>query len=238
MSWKLVCSSEPVIVWGADACVAGRGAHRGILPRERLVGAGYSAVGIPATGANFLARALRLRYRRGLLCLLRSRLFRFRRYVVRRRCPYLLPPGSLYDISLEVFLNGRCTCRSNSRDLYWTFAQMIAHHTSNGCNLRSGDLYASGTVSGPEPEARGCLLEAGLPFLEDGDEVVIRGYAERPGIARIRPWRVCWCCRRGACMNAKKAAPTRSAACLTKLLGLSGLTSPNRCCYSLWCGRK
>lgn len=99
--------------------------------------------------------------------------------------PYLLPPGSLYDITLEVFLNGRCTCRSNSRDLYWTFAQMIAHHTSNGCNLRAGDLLASGTVSGPEPKARGCLLEAGLPFLQDGDEVVIRGYAERPGNLRI-----------------------------------------------------
>ena len=53
---------------------------------------------------------------------------------------------------------------------------MIAHHTSNGCNLRPGDLLASGTVSGPEPEARGCLLEAGLPFLEDG-EVVLRARA-------------------------------------------------------------
>jgi len=80
--------------------------------------------------------------------------------------------------------------RGNARDLYWTFAQMIAHHTSNGCNLRPGDLLASGTVSGPTKESRGCLLEltwrgsdpVKLPtgeerrFLEDGDEVVMRAW--------------------------------------------------------------
>ena len=84
-------------------------------------------------------------------------------------------------------------------DLYWTPAQMLAHHTSNGCNLRPGDLFASGTVSGPERESRGCLLELTwrgtepitLPggetrkFLEDGDEVVMRGWCEREGAARI-----------------------------------------------------
>jgi fumarylacetoacetase len=83
--------------------------------------------------------------------------------------------------------------------MYWTFAQMVTHHSSNGCNLRPGDLLASGTVSGPTEGARGCLLELtrggaeplALPdgetrtFLEDGDEVSIRGYAERPGFARI-----------------------------------------------------
>jgi fumarylacetoacetase len=77
--------------------------------------------------------------------------------------------------------------------LYWSFAQMIAHHTSNGCNLRTGDVLGSGTVSGPEREAAGCLLElseAGaraLPlgngeqrtYLEDGDAVVIEGMAVR-----------------------------------------------------------
>jgi len=89
--------------------------------------------------------------------------------------------------------------RNNLSDLYWTPAQMLAHHTSNGCNLRPGDLFASGTVSGPSPEARGCLLEITrrgsepltLPtgetrrFLEDGDEVTLRGWCEREGLPRI-----------------------------------------------------
>jgi fumarylacetoacetase len=83
--------------------------------------------------------------------------------------------------------------------MYWTLAQLITHHASNGCNLRPGDLLGSGTVSGPEKESRGCLLERTwrgsepleLPtgerraFLEDGDEVVLRGYAEREGFRRI-----------------------------------------------------
>jgi fumarylacetoacetase len=83
--------------------------------------------------------------------------------------------------------------------LYWTAAQLVAHHTSNGCNLRPGDLLASGTVSGPTPESRGCLLERTwrgsepltLPtgetrrFLEDGDEVSMRGSCERAGFRRI-----------------------------------------------------
>jgi fumarylacetoacetase len=89
--------------------------------------------------------------------------------------------------------------RGNFRDMYWTCAQMLTHHASNGCNLRPGDLLASGTVSGPEPEAGGCLLELTgggrdpiqLPngevrrFLEDGDEVIFRGSCERPGLVRI-----------------------------------------------------
>jgi fumarylacetoacetase len=84
-------------------------------------------------------------------------------------------------------------------DLYWTLAQMLAHHTSNGCNLRPGDLFASGTVSGPSNDSLGCLLELTrrgaepltLPtgesrkFLEDGDEVIMRGFCEREGAARI-----------------------------------------------------
>ncbi len=89
--------------------------------------------------------------------------------------------------------------RSRLADLYWTVAQMFAHHASNGCNLRPGDLFATGTISGPGKDARGCLLELTwrgaepltLPggetrkFLEDGDEVIMRGYCERPGTARI-----------------------------------------------------
>ena len=83
--------------------------------------------------------------------------------------------------------------------VYWTPAQLVAHHTSNGCNLRAGDLLATGTVSGPTPESRGCLLERtwrgteplALPtgetrrFLEDGDEVVMRGRCERAGFRPI-----------------------------------------------------
>jgi fumarylacetoacetase len=75
--------------------------------------------------------------------------------------------------------------QGNFKELYWSIAQMVAHHTSNGCNLRPGDLLASGTVSGPAPDSHGCLLEMGpitLPngevrkFLEDGDEITLRGY--------------------------------------------------------------
>jgi fumarylacetoacetase len=88
---------------------------------------------------------------------------------------------------------------SYASSVYWTAAQLVAHHASNGCNLRPGDLLASGTVSGPTPEARGCLLERTwrgsepltLPngetrrFLEDGDEVLMRGQCERAGFRRI-----------------------------------------------------
>jgi fumarylacetoacetase len=89
--------------------------------------------------------------------------------------------------------------RSSLRDLYWTPAQLVAHHTSNGCNLRPGDLLGTGTVSGPEDDNRGCLLELTangqqpltLPggeqrgYLADGDEVTLRGYCEREGYRRI-----------------------------------------------------
>ena len=89
--------------------------------------------------------------------------------------------------------------RSNFRDMYWTMAQMLTHHASNGCNLRAGDLLVSGTVSGADKTARGCLLEltsrgkdpVTLPtgeqrrFLEDGDEVILQGFCEREGFRRI-----------------------------------------------------
>jgi len=85
------------------------------------------------------------------------------------------------------------------QQMYWTLAQLLTHHASNGCNLQPGDLLGSGTVSGPTPGSRGCLLELTargteplrLPngevrrFLEDGDEVILRGYAERPGARGI-----------------------------------------------------
>jgi fumarylacetoacetase len=84
-------------------------------------------------------------------------------------------------------------------DMYWTTAQLLTHHASNGCNLRPGDLLASGTVSGPTEESRGSLIERtwrgseplALPsgetraFLADGDEVIMRGWCEREGYPRI-----------------------------------------------------
>ncbi len=112
-------------------------------------------------------------------------------------------------ISLEVFLSSQKMRDENMppanissgsfKDMYWTIAQMLTHHASNGCNLRSGDMLASGTVSGNTKDARGCLLERTwrgtepllLPsgeqrsFLVDGDEVIIRGFCEREGFARI-----------------------------------------------------
>lgn len=86
-----------------------------------------------------------------------------------------------------------------SRDNYWTFGQMIAHHTANGCNLRPGDLIGSGTISGPTTGTEGSLLErtrgGKMPlqlrngetrtFLEDGDEVVLSAYCQRSGLPRI-----------------------------------------------------
>jgi fumarylacetoacetase len=88
---------------------------------------------------------------------------------------------------------------TNFRYIYWTLAQMLAHHASNGCDLRPGDLFASGTVSGPGDEAKACLMEANergqrtlhLPdgetrmWLEDGDEILIRGRASREGFVSI-----------------------------------------------------
>jgi fumarylacetoacetase len=87
---------------------------------------------------------------------------------------------------------------SNLRYLYWSIAQLVTHHASNGCNLRAGDLLATGTVSGPGEGTEGCLLEmrhrahpVSLPtgeertFLEDGDGVILRAYAQKPGLPRI-----------------------------------------------------
>jgi fumarylacetoacetase len=88
--------------------------------------------------------------------------------------------------------------RSSLRHLYWTVSQLVTHHASNGCNLRPGDLLGSGTVSGPTRDSRGCLLELtwkgtepiavggeARRFLEDGDEVIFRGWCEREGYRRI-----------------------------------------------------
>jgi fumarylacetoacetase len=113
------------------------------------------------------------------------------------------------DITLEVWLGsskqraqGVPTKRVSSTSFkhqYWTVAQMLAHHTINGCNLRVGDVLGTGTVSGPTVSEAGALIELALngaapvelatgekrSFLEDGDTVALRGYCERPGFARI-----------------------------------------------------
>ncbi len=113
------------------------------------------------------------------------------------------------DINLEVYIQTEkmrneniepfMISRSNTKDLYWTIGQMLTHHASNGCNLQTGDLMATGTVSGKEKSERGCLLERtwrgteplDLPsgeqrrFLEDGDEVIMKGFCEREGFRRI-----------------------------------------------------
>jgi fumarylacetoacetase len=88
------------------------------------------------------------------------------------------------DIDLEIELNGEVVSRGNARTLYWTMPQQLAHVTSNGASLRTGDLMASGTISGPEPGSEGSLIELwhNTRFLEDGDEVVLRG----SGLGEVR----------------------------------------------------
>lgn len=118
--------------------------------------------------------------------------------------PYLQADGEkAFDIQLEVEIvpengQGKSVCRSNFKYLYWNMAQQLAHHTVNGCNIRVGDMMASGTISGPGPESYGSMLELSwqgtkpiaMPdgserrFLLDGDTVVLRGWCEKDG------WRI------------------------------------------------
>jgi fumarylacetoacetase len=92
---------------------------------------------------------------------------------------YLRTEPHVYDIDLEVELNGEVVSRTSARNLYWSIEQQIAHATVNGASLRTGDLLATGTISGPDPDSRGSLIELtwNEKFLEDGDEVVLRGRA-------------------------------------------------------------
>ena len=140
-----------------------------------------------------------------------------------RPLPYLTDAADQsagnFDVALEVYLSsaqmrarGMSPLRLSSgtmRWMYWTPAQLLAHHASNGCNLQPGDILATGTISGAAADARGCLLEltwdgldpaTGKPkprrpiqlptgetrtFLADGDEVMMRGFCQRPGARRI-----------------------------------------------------
>jgi fumarylacetoacetase len=127
--------------------------------------------------------------------------------------PYLDSPTNreqgAIDIELEVWIQtkrmrdaghaGDRVSRSNYRDAYWTVAQLVAHHTVNGCNLRPGDLLGTGTLSGSEPDEAGSLLEltAGgkkpitlsngetRAFLQDGDTVILRAFCQRDGFRRV-----------------------------------------------------
>jgi fumarylacetoacetase len=139
--------------------------------------------------------------------------------------PFMRPPGdpaplpylthhrdvdqAALDVTIETLLTSRRMREEgipairlgqcSTRELYWTPGQLVAHHTSTGCNLRPGDLLATGTVSGPTRDSLGCLLEItqrgatplSLPtgerrtFLADGDEVTLRGYCARAGVVGI-----------------------------------------------------
>jgi fumarylacetoacetase len=127
--------------------------------------------------------------------------------------PYLSSPwirdSGAIDIRLEALIQSAAMRERHEpphrlssttfRHAYWTIAQLIAHHTINGCDLRAGDLLGTGTQSGPTPEEAGSLLELSVggkqsiqigpdehrTFLEDGDSVIFRGWCEKPGAARI-----------------------------------------------------
>ncbi|NBP69242.1 MAG: fumarylacetoacetase [Cytophagia bacterium] len=116
--------------------------------------------------------------------------------------PYLAYQGARnFDIQLDVFLQtdrseATTISRSNFKYMYWNMCQQLAHHTVNGCNIQVGDLYASGTISGPSPGSYGSMLEltwngqkplqmpdgSERKFIEDGDTVLIKGFAEKEGV--------------------------------------------------------
>jgi fumarylacetoacetase len=135
--------------------------------------------------------------------------------------PYLRSPGDwAFDINLEVEIQGpnmdrpHNVCRSNAKYLYWNVCQQVAHHTVNGCNLRPGDLLATGTISGPTPDSYGSLLELSWrgsrpiafpngetrTFLNDGDRVTMTGWCQGDGYrvgfgevtGRVLPAKVSW----------------------------------------------
>lgn len=116
--------------------------------------------------------------------------------------PYLeCPEPKNVDLNLEVYIktaNGdeNLICSSNFKYMYWSMSQQLAHHTVNGCNVRSGDLMGSGTISGHEKNSYGSMLEltwkgteplkmkdgSERKFINDGDEVIMRGYCEKNGV--------------------------------------------------------
>ena len=116
--------------------------------------------------------------------------------------PYLKSSGkNNFDINLQVSIlpqnsDEHIICNSNFKHMYWNVNQQLAHHTVNGCNIKVGDMYASGTISGPTPDSYGSMLELAWKgtkplkmkdgserkFINDYDTVIMRGYAEQNGI--------------------------------------------------------
>lgn len=111
--------------------------------------------------------------------------------------PYLEYEGNKHlDINLEVYLNDTVISKSNFKYMYWNMAQQLAHHTVNGCNIRIGDLMASGTISGTAPDSFGSMLELAWKgtkplklsdgterkFIHDNDTLTIRGFGEKDGV--------------------------------------------------------
>ncbi len=116
--------------------------------------------------------------------------------------PYLEYSGRKnYDIKLEVFIqpekgSDNKVCHSNFKFMYWNMCQQLAHHTVNGCNINIGDMYGSGTISGPTHDSLGSMLEITLngsrpiklsdgserKFIEDNDTIIMRGWAEKDGL--------------------------------------------------------
>jgi fumarylacetoacetase len=116
--------------------------------------------------------------------------------------PYLKASGeNNYDIHLEVGIQPKdmeetIVCKSNFKYMYWSMSQQLAHHTVNGCNIRGGDMLASGTISGPTPDSYGSMLELSWKgtkpvslkdgverkYIADHDQVIMRGHAEKDGI--------------------------------------------------------
>lgn len=116
--------------------------------------------------------------------------------------PYLNSSGKKnYDIKLEVFVqpengNENKVCHSNFKYMYWNMCQQLAHHSVNGCNIKVGDMYGSGTISGPTPDSYGSMLEISWKgtkpfqmndgserkFINDNDTIIMRGWSEKDGV--------------------------------------------------------
>ena len=189
----------------------------GYLPAQRLVGARHPGLGIPAARTvprqEFRHHGFAVGGDRGGAGAVSHRRVTNGRKAIPPRCRISTTPddqanGGL-DITLEAYFStetmrkhGTAPARITQTSfalMYWTIAQMVAHHTSNGCNLEIGDLIGSGTVSGPDKSSWGSLLELTargrepleLPgsekrgFIEDGDEIIFRGFCAKPGYPRI-----------------------------------------------------
>ena len=217
MNWSSECGSAPAMRSARRFPWRRRQPHRRLLPAERLVRARHSGRGNISRSDRSSARAFSPPSRRGW-----SRPRRWRRSerrkrrgppATRLRYPIFSTPadqatGAL-DIDLEVLLltdglrskqlPAHRLSAGNARHLYWTVAQLVAHHASGGCNLRPGDVFGTGTISAPQDDGLGSLLEISAGgrqpvalasgesrrFLEDGDTVIMRAHCRREGFATI-----------------------------------------------------